>query len=231
MELQEYLHKNKTVWFRRHLKVWSKQFLRDFPWRHTNDPYNIFVAEFLLQQTDAPRVVPVYHNFLEQYPTIFKLASTPVEEIANVLLPLGFHFRAMHLLTSAKTIIEKYGGAIPKSEVELLKLHGIGRYVARSICTNAFNQQLAVLDTNIARILQRFFGLPLSRARARNDPYLWEAAQQVAPLKEVGLWNLTLIDFGAAICTAHNPKCSTCPVKKRCCYSSIILNKHKEEVL
>jgi A/G-specific adenine glycosylase len=214
--LDEHLPESKVKWFRRGLKAWAEQCLRDFPWRHTTEPYRIFVAEFLLQQTDAPRVVPVYHRFLERYPTIYDLAAAPVDELAEILRPLGFHFRAVHLLTSAGEIVERFEGHIPHTEGELLELHGVGRYVARSVCTNAFAQGLAVLDTNIARILQRFFGLPLSRARARNDPFLWQAAQRVAPKREVGIWNLTLIDFGAAVCTARNPKCSICPVQKRC---------------
>lgn len=218
LTLDEYLLEAKAKWFRRGLKSWAEQHLRDFSWRHTTEPYRIFIAEFLLQQTDAPRVVPVYHKFLEQYPTIYDLASASLDELVEVLRPLGFHFRAVHLLASAHDIIERFEGHIPHTEEELLELHGVGRYVARSVCTNAFGQQLAVLDTNIARILQRFFGLPLSRARARNDPYLWEAAQRVAPKRDVGFWNLTLIDFGAAVCTARSPKCSLCPVQQRCAH-------------
>src|SRR5215217_6604849 len=114
--LDEYLSEQDVAWFRRKIRIWGKQFLRDFPWRHTTDPYTIFVAEFLLQQTDAPRVVPVYYRFLEQYPTIYDLAAAPMTEIAEVLRPLGFHFRAVHLLASARGIVERFEGHIPHTE-------------------------------------------------------------------------------------------------------------------
>ncbi len=101
------------------------------------------------------------------------------------------------------------------SEAELMMLPGIGRYTARAICSQAFGQPSAVLDTNVARILERFFGIEGGRVKSRCK-ILWSQAEEIAPDTEVGSWNLTLLDFGAIICTARNPQCPQCPLSPRC---------------
>jgi len=210
--------KEKQQWFRRRIKSWAQKHLRDFPWRRTHEPYKILIAEFLLQQTDAPRVVPVYRQFLKKYPTLKSLAEASVSEIADLVKPLGFHYRASRMYESACLMVKDYKGRVPNDERQLLKLPGVGKYMARSICTNAFGQQLAVLDVNVARILQRFFGLENRRARARDDPGFWEFAQQVAPRTQVSTWNMSLLDFGALVCTSKKPQCSECPLSRHCAY-------------
>ncbi len=205
----------KINWFRRQLSIWGQKNLRNFPWRQTRDPYAILVAEFLLQRTDAAKVVPIYTNFLARYPTLPDLAGANVEEIGELLQPLGLFFRAERLHQCAQLVLQEYRGKIPESEKQLLKLPGIGRYIARSICANAFGQPLAILDTNVARILERFFGVRGGRVKSRCK-LLWQAAERVAPSKEVGKWNLTLLDFGAQVCLAKNPLCSQCLLKDRC---------------
>ncbi len=206
---------SKLLWFRRQLRTWGKEHSRDFPWRRTKDPYALLVAECLLQQTEATRVVPVYEQFLTRYPTVRDLASAPLPQVSQLLHPLGFHFRAARLCQLAQRITQDWEGKIPNSEAELLKLPGVGKYIACSVCANAFDQPLAVLDTNVARILERFFGLKGGRVKSR-DKMLWDAAQQVAPPTEVNRWNLTLLDFGATVCTASAPRCQDCPLRQQC---------------
>ena len=202
-------------WFRKRLISWAERNLRDYPWRRTTNPYNLLVAEFLLQRTDADRVVPIYEAFLTRYPTLEKLALAPGGDIAQLLQPLGLFSRAEHLSQTARIIVEKHRGKIPEEEIELLRLPGIGKYMARAICSQAFGQPAAVLDTNVARILERFFGIEGGRVKSRS-PILWSTAEAIAPDTGVGRWNLTLLDFGAIICTARNPKCSECPLSDRC---------------
>ena len=152
---------------------------------------------------------------MTQYPTVEKLANADVEAIAKLLQPLGLFFRAERLSQTAKIIREKYKGEIPQEESELLKLPGIGKYTARAICSQAFDRSAAVMDTNVARILERFFGIEGGRVKSRSL-ILWSAAETVAPDAEVGHWNLTLLDLGAKVCTARNPKCMKCPVSAKC---------------
>ena len=205
---------SEIEWFRDRLLTWAELNLRKYPWRRTSNPYCLLVAELLLQRTDADTVAPVYEAFLERYPTLNRLAIANVEDIAKLLQPLGLFFRAERLSQTAKIILEN-GGEIPQQETELLKLPGIGIYTARAILSQAFGQPAAVMDTNVARILERFFGITGGRVKSRCK-ILWNAADKVAPDSDVGHWNLTLLDFGALICTARNPQCLKCPVSIRC---------------
>ncbi|MFB2971336.1 A/G-specific adenine glycosylase [Aerosakkonema sp. BLCC-F183] len=209
---------SKLRWFRRQLKAWACGHLRNFPWRRTKDPYAILVAEFLLQKTNADTVAPVYQRFMERYPTLNALAAAREEDVTMLLQPLGLRFRADRLRQSTQLILKNYQGKIPKTEAQLLKLPGVGKYTARSICAHAFGQRKAVLDTNVARIFERFFGLSGGRVKWRSQE-LQSAVEQVAPATNVGMWNLTLLDFGAAVCTARQPRCGECPLQEQCQYA------------
>ena len=205
----------KITWFQSSLLTWSTDNWRDFPWRRTTDPYRIFVAESLLQKTDAAKVLPVYQTFLGLYPDFQSLAIAPLPDIADRLQPLGLFFRAERLIQAAQIVVNDWDNTLPKSTKALMKLPGVGKYTARSICANAFGQREPILDTNIIRILERFFGLAGGRVKSR-CPVLWGAAEQVAPNTDTSRWNLTLLDFGAKVCTAKNPQCDRCPLQKRC---------------
>lgn len=242
------LESNTTKWFQARLLTWANQHLRDYPWRKKTSnipelpaiatrarkvaeerkpyaidslaPYQILVAEFLLQRTDADTVLPIYRAFLKRYPSLDKLATAEVAEIAQLLQPLGLFFRAERLSKTAQIITQEHNGKIPQAEATLLKLPGIGKYTARAICSQAFDQPLAVLDTNVARIIERFFGIEGERVKSRCK-ILWSAADKIAPRSQVGHWNLTLLDFGAKVCTARNPKCSECPLAQKCYWFKI----------
>jgi len=207
----------KINWVRTKLRKWAKDNLRSYPWRDTAEPYEILIAEFLLQRTDADTVKPIYEKFLVCYPTLDKLTTAQLENIASILQPLGLFFRAERLMQTSKIITAEYNGQVPSSESELLKLPGIGKYTARAICSQAYRQPAAVMDTNVARILERFFGIKGERVKSRCK-ILWQAAETIAPKRKVGLWNLTLLDFGALICTARKPQCLVCPISDRCDY-------------
>lgn len=213
------LDRSKLQWFRRQLSHWARHHCRDFPWRRTQDPYSIFVAEFLLQKTNATTVAPIYQTFISRYPTVGDLAAAPLPEVSALLVPLGLSFRAQRLHRSAQIVSQEYGAKIPGTEAELLRLPGVGPYTARAVCANAFNQPKPVLDTNVARILERFFGLDGGRIKFRS-PALKQAAELAAPKKQVGTWNLGLLDFAAGVCTARNPRCSQCPLQAQCTYGS-----------
>lgn len=203
------------LWFRETLISWGKEHLRVFPWRENPKPYHLFVAESLLQKTDAATVTPIYQTFLQRYPTVETLANAPLEEVAILLQPLGLFFRADRLIQAARILIEDYQGDIPDSLRELQKLPGIGIYSARAIASVAFDRPVAVLDANIARIIERFFSVKGGRVKSRCKR-LWGSAEAIAPSQEVGKWNWTLIDFGAKVCTARQPKCHQCPLRSRC---------------
>jgi A/G-specific adenine glycosylase len=210
------LNPAKISWFRRQLSTWADSNLRDFPWRRTQEPYALFIAENLLQKTEATTVAPIYENFLSQYPTLESLVAADLDDISQLLKPLGLLFRAERIYQSAHIIRQKHRDKIPDSETELLKLPGIGKYTARAILSQAFSRPSAVLDTNVARILERFFGIEGKRVKSRCK-ILWKAAETVAPKQKVGRWNLTLLDFGAMVCKPK-PDCYQCSLAKKCHY-------------
>ncbi len=214
-----HLDEAKIQWFRSYLQTWAKQHFRQFPWRHTKNPYSILVAEFLLQKTNAALVLPLYQAFIKKYPTVNDLAKADYKDLQKLLQPLGLSFRAERLYQTANLIVENFNGNVPNDEAQLLKLPGVGKYTARSVCANAFGQSKALIDTNVARIFERFFGLQGGRVKSRCR-ILWQAAETVSPGSDVGTWNLTLFDFGAAVCTAKNPHCLECPLSQKCNYFS-----------
>ena len=171
----------------------------------------------MLQKTNAAKVVPIYQTFLSKYPNFNTLAEASIEEATTRLKPLGLSFRAERLYQAARILVADYDSHIPDSENQLLLLPGVGKYTARSICSQAFSQPLAILDTNVARILKRFWGIRGGRVESRCRR-LWQAAERVVPETEVGLWNLMLLDFGALVCTAKKPRCAQCPLKQQCHY-------------
>lgn len=154
-------------WFQQQLLNWSQDNLRNYPWRGTKDPYKILVAEFLLQRTDADTVKPIYETFLTRYPSLDELANADIKNLSELLQPLGLFFRASRLLQTTWIIKDRYEGKVPQSEKELLKLPEVGKYTARAILSQAFDRPAAVLDTNVVRIIERFFGITGGRVKSR----------------------------------------------------------------
>jgi A/G-specific adenine glycosylase len=212
---KSHLSPTQIKWFRHQLSIWGVVNRRDYPWRKTIDSYHLLVAESLLQRTNADTVAPIYQIFLHRYPTIEDLAVANLKDLMDILKPLGLFFRAERLQQCAEIIIRQHDGKVPETQKQLIELPGIGDYTARQIGAQAFNQPLAVLDANVARILERFFGLQGERVKSRCK-ILWGAADLIAPKADVGTWNLALLDFGALTCKAQNPDCENCPLSSKC---------------
>jgi len=202
--------------FRRKLLSWYRANGRSLPWRTTNDPYHILVSEVMLQQTQVDRVLPKYAEWLDKYPSMHVLASAPDDEVAKTWYPLGYNIRPRRLQSIARESVEKYGGQLPSDEATLLSFKGIGAYTAGAIRSFAFRERAAILDTNVARVLFRVFvaqGDPKSHKVKR---HLWTLSETLVPVRDVYDFNQALMDFGAMVCVARNPKCLICPMKKGC---------------
>jgi A/G-specific adenine glycosylase len=202
--------------FRHRLLTWYRRHGRDLPWRKTNDPYHILVSEIMLQQTQVDRVLPKYAEWLEKYPSMRVLADAPEQDVARTWYPLGYNIRPRRLQSIARESVAKYGGQLPSDEATLRSFQGIGAYTAGAIRSFAFRERAAILDTNVARVLFRVFvakGDPKSHAMKR---HLWSLSETVMPHRHVFDFNQALMDFGAMICVARNPKCLVCPMKKDC---------------
>src|SRR5437763_6342913 len=199
-----------------YLLQWYVAEQRDLPWRSTRDPYAILVSEMMLQQTQVQRVLPKYEQFLAAFPTLVDLAAASTADVISVWVPLGYNMRAVRLQSIAQQVMNEHDGSIPDTIEELLTLKGIGRYTAGAIACFAFKKQVAMVDTNIHRVLHRiFFGLDLSEPRLTNDQRLI-FAEQVLPDGKAYDWNQALMDLGATICTSANPQCSRCLLQDVC---------------
>lgn len=195
-------------WFRRHG--------RDLPWRRTRNPYKILVSEIMLQQTQVERVKEFYHRFLERFPTVRKLATATEDDVIEAWKGLGYYNRARNLYKTAKTVVEKYNGEFPDSVEELSDLPGIGRYTAGAIMSFAFLKHAPILDTNVKRVLGRVFVKRVHSSPAKQERRLWKLAEIIISPTTVWEINQAMMDFGATICSAKNPKCPICPMCSFC---------------
>ncbi len=202
--------------FRQRLLTWYGRNGRDLPWRRTDDPYHILVSEIMLQQTQVDRVLPKYHEWLDKFPSLHALAHADESHVTETWRPLGYNIRPKRLQAIAREAVARYDGRLPDDEATLLSFKGIGQYTAGAIRSFAFRQRAAILDTNVARVLFRVFvgaGDPKSHAMKK---HLWAVSAVMVPQKQVFDFNQALMDFGAMICVARNPKCPVCPMSKDC---------------
>jgi len=202
--------------FRQKLLAWYRRHGRDLPWRKTDDPYHILVSEIMLQQTQVDRVLPKYSEWLDKYPSLHALAAAPEKDVTTTWYPLGYNIRPKRLQTIAREAVARYDGRLPSDEATLLSFKGIGAYTAGAIRSFAFRQRAAILDTNVARVLFRVFvgkGDPKRHTMKRD---LWKISEALVPVRQAFDFNQALMDLGAMVCTARNPKCLVCPMAKMC---------------
>lgn len=197
---------------------WFIENHRDFPWRESRNPYYILIAEKLLQQTAVgERVITAYSTIISLCPTLQSLSQAKEEDLSQIVEPLGFHYRARELIKLARVIETEYYGELPKDYSKLIALPGIGEYTARAVLSFAYEQDIAIIDTNVARFLFRVFGIdsPMPSNPARNK-LLENLATLVLPNGKSRNFNLAILDLCAAICRPQNPKCVICPVNAIC---------------
>ena len=191
---------------------WFAQESRQLPWRSTTDHYAIMVSEVMLQQTQVDRVIPVYLAFLQRFPTFQSLSDAPAAEVIRAWAGMGYNRRAMNLQRAAKQVAELYEGVLPNDMKALRGLPGVGEYTAAALACFALGQEVAVIDTNVRRVLGRVFYGP----EGAPEKELAGIAQQALPVGEAWSWNQALMDLGATVCTARRPTCLLCPVRSDC---------------
>lgn len=197
----------------RALLEWFAEQGRDLPWRHTRDPWAILVSEFMLTQTQVARVQARYETFLDRFPTAAACASVPVGDVIAAWAGLGYNRRAVNLHRSAVEIVAEHGGKPPDDLDALLALPGVGPYIARAVLVFAHHRDVGVVDTNVARVLARWAGRPLTRSEVQ------ERADARVPEGSGWEWNQALFDLGATICVARGPRCDDCPVRPWCAWA------------
>ncbi len=205
------------------IKHWNSSFFRHFSWRNNPTAYKILIAEFMLQRTKAEQVEPVYKKFISQYPGVNILSKAKLKTIAKLTSSLGLHWRATNFLNASKYIVNNYNGRFPKTRNELLNVPGIGDYVASAIMAVCYNNTEYVIDSNIARFINRYYGLRLS-GEIRRKKLLIDKSRELFKVKDQRKFLFTLLDFTALICKPIKPNCNICPIKKGCkSYKEFIL--------
>ncbi|MEO1286670.1 MAG: A/G-specific adenine glycosylase [Chloroflexota bacterium] len=199
----------------RALLTWYDANKADLPWRGA-DAYRVWLSEIMLQQTQIDTVIPYYHRFLEQYPTIEDLAEADLDSVLKLWEGLGYYSRARNLHKTAKIVTQEYDGEFPSTVTELKKLAGIGAYTAGAISSIAFGQQASLLDGNVIRVFSRWLDLEDDVTQTSTKNSLWDVADALVPAERAGDYNQALMELGQKICTPKNPLCGECPVNAMC---------------
>ncbi len=199
--------------FRRRLLVWFRRHGRDLPWRGTRDPYAILVSEFMLQQTQVATVIPFYNRWLERFPDFPSLALASESDVLHAWQGLGYYARARNLRAAAKAIAR---AGFPTEAEQMRRLPGLGRYTANAVATFALDRSVPIVEANIARVLTRLFDMRLPIDSSTGSEKLWALATSLLPARNAARYNSALMDLGAMVCVARQPKCHLCPVRGMC---------------
>jgi A/G-specific adenine glycosylase len=201
------------------LLQWMTTARRDLPWRRRRDPYAVWVAEIMLQQTQVATVTPYFERWLAQFPDVAALAAAPLDAVLKAWEGLGYYARARNMHRAAQLIVAQHGGQIPSDSDALEGLPGIGRYTAGAILSLAFGQRAPILDGNVRRVLCRVYDIAEDARLPATVRRLWalsDALVQAAPDVRAGDLNEALMELGALVCTPAAPACNICPLENVC---------------
>ncbi len=193
--------------FARKLIHWQRRHGRHgLPWQRTRDPYRVWLAEVMLQQTQVAAVIPYYERFLARFPDVGALAAASEDEVLRLWSGLGYYARGRNLHAAARRIAAQ---GFPRAPEAIETLPGVGRSTAAAIAAFAFGRRAAILDGNVKRVLARCFGVEEERAQ-------WALAEKLLPQRGIGRYTQALMDLGATVCTRARPACARCPVADQC---------------
>jgi A/G-specific adenine glycosylase len=195
---------------------WYPRHRRDLPWRHTRNPYAIWLSEVILQQTRVAQGLPYYLDFLTSYPTVQDLAAAPEQEVLRHWQGLGYYSRARNMHHTAQQLVREFGGQFPTTYAGLRQLKGVGPYTAAAIASFAFDEAVAVLDGNVFRVLARIFGLHADIAAPISRKEFQAVADAHLPPAHAAEFNQAIMEFGALQCTPLKPDCLFCPLQSQC---------------
>ena len=198
--------------------VWYRQNKRFLPWRESNDPYIIWLSEIILQQTRVEQGIHYFEKFRNKYPTVIDLANATEQEILNDWQGLGYYSRARNLHFSAKYVRDELKGIFPVSYEEIIKLKGVGQYTASAISSFAFDEEKAVVDGNVYRLLSRVFDISTPIDSTQGKKEFQSLADELIQHNKfgAGIHNQAIMELGSQICSPKKPKCSLCPLESIC---------------
>ncbi|MSP39952.1 MAG: A/G-specific adenine glycosylase [Deltaproteobacteria bacterium] len=194
---------------RRKLLHWYDRNKRDLPWRHTKDPYAIWLSETMLQQTQVKTVLRYYEMFLRTFPNVEKLDRARLEKVLRAWSGVGYYRRAENLKKAARQIVRDHAGQLPQEFTSLRRLAGVGDYTAGAIMSIAFGQRYPAVDGNVRRVLSRVLAIG-------NEIEMQTNARQLVSSSRPGDFNQALIELGATLCSPTAPQCARCPLRTEC---------------
>jgi A/G-specific adenine glycosylase len=216
----------RGMFAKRLLKWHARHGRHDLPWQHPRTPYRVWVAEIMLQQTQVATVIPYYARFLARFPDVARLAAAKLDEVLALWSGLGYYARARNLHRAAREIVARHGGPpapkapaqinFPRDSESVVALPGIGRSTAGAILAQAFGARHAILEGNARRLLARHAGIKGWPGEPRVAAKLWRVAGEHLPRARLADYTQAVMDLGATVCTARNPRCDECPVASDC---------------
>ncbi len=188
----------------------------DLPWQHPRTPYRVWLSEIMLQQTQVATVIPYFEKFLRRCPDLKSLANAELDDVVALWAGLGYYTRARNLHRTAQICMEIHQGQLPITLDELVALPGIGRSTAAAILSQAHDLPFAILDGNVKRTLTRYYGISGWPRTTSVEKELWELSEQCVPKKRNADYTQAIMDLGATVCTRSKPRCTECPLNKKC---------------
>lgn len=195
---------------------WYENHKRDLPWRHTTNPYYIWLSEVILQQTRVDQGLNYYLRFIERYPTVMDLAAANEDDVLKLWQGLGYYSRARNLHAAAQLVAKEYKGIFPAEYKEILRLKGVGDYTAAAIASFSYDLPHACVDGNVYRVLSRVFAIDTPIDTPQGKRIFAELANELLDKKRPGIYNQAIMEFGALQCTPANPNCGNCPLSDMC---------------
>ncbi|MWP60823.1 A/G-specific adenine glycosylase [Gilliamella sp. Pas-s25] len=189
---------------------------KSLPWQIEKSAYHVWLSEVMLQQTQVATVIPYFNRFIEQFPKVTDLATSPIDDVLHLWTGLGYYARARNLHKAAQMIAEQFNGVFPTQFDDVIALPGVGRSTAGAILSLSQNQHYPILDGNVKRVLTRYFAVEGWPGIKTVENKLWQLSEQVTPQKEVAKFNQAMMDIGAMVCTRTKPKCTLCPLHNHC---------------
>jgi len=200
----------------RHLLVWYGQNARDLPWRHDPSPYRVWISEVMLQQTSVSTVQPYFERWLKRFPDLQALASASEQEVLALWQGMGYYQRARRLHAAARQVVQEHGGQIPRDRADLLKLPGVGPYVAGAIRSLAFGEDEPAVDANVIRVMMRLLALPGKGSETGVRAQVQQWVRTGLPGGRSAEYNQAWMDFGSMICRPRRPRCGVCFLRRWC---------------
>jgi len=202
--------------FRSALLNWFRKIQRPLPWREGYQPYQVWISEIMLQQTQVDTMLPYFQRWMERFPDVGSVARAPEAAILKAWEGLGYYTRARNLKSAAMEMVARHKGDVPADYAALLALPGIGPYTAGAIASIAFQLPHAVVDGNISRVLSRLFVLEKSPLTSEGRAEVWRLSGQLLDRENPRDFNQAMMELGALVCRSRQPECPACPLKEHC---------------